>query len=195
MQAGRCSYEHLCCQAHFFMTAFSVRPASRSVRSGHSFPGSRFLVQQRSSRAVTLFFPPVVGTDRHRSGMIQAERRSSSARSTTRPCSYPVQLAGGRRPRDYDARFGRCDVPGGGTHLIPTVPQNAANHAPSRSHALPGFLGDPVGPPRCSGVSFPSSQARDRRRATPYRKDDGHRSAPPSCRTERLNSQIRDGIS
>lgn len=190
MQAGRCSYEHLCCQAHFFMTAFSVRPALRSVRSGHSFPGSRFLVQQRSSRAVTLFLPPVVGAVRLHLGMIQAERRSSSARSTTRPCSYPVRLAGGRRPRDHDARFGRCDVPGGGTHLIPTVSQNAANHAPSRSHALPG-----VGPPGRPGVSFPSSQARDRRRATPYRKDDGHRSAPPSCRMERLNSQIRDGIS
>ncbi len=98
-------------------TAFTSLPAS-GVRSGHSFPSSTH------PRAATVFpcrhiVPAPLSSGRFGAtrGMLQAERRGSSARSTTRPDSYPVRLADGRRPRDHNARFGRCDVPGGGTHL------------------------------------------------------------------------------
>ncbi len=86
------------------------------TRPGHSLPGSNHPAQ-RPCRAVTLFFSLLSGRLGAARGMFQAERRGSSARSTTRPYSYPVRLAGACRPRDHDAQFGRCDVPGGGTHL------------------------------------------------------------------------------
>ena len=49
---------------------------------------------------------------------------------------------------------GRCDVPGGGTHLERTVPQSAAaNHAVPHGHTpCPVSPASPVGPPGCSGV-------------------------------------------
>ena len=105
---------------------------------------------------------PVAGSARCHSGMLQAERRGSSARSTTRPYSYPVRWPATADPATMMPDSGRCDVPGGGTHLRKRCRGLPANHASLRSHALPGFPGSPVGPPGCSGVSFPSSQARDR---------------------------------
>ncbi len=51
-----------------------------------------------------------------------------------------------------------------------TVPRDAANHAPRRSHALPGFPGGPVGPPGCSPPPTPApSIGRRPQRQTPAR--------------------------
>ena len=83
------------------------------------------------------------------------------ARSTTRPYSYPVRLAGVCRPRDHDAQFGRCDVPGGGTHLDERS-RSLRRSMPVHGHTpCPGSPEAPSGRPgvRCS-MSF--SQARDR---------------------------------
>ena len=74
------------------------------------------------------------------------------ARSTTRPYSYPVRLAGARRPRDHDALFGAVRRSGRRDPSGRTVPQSAANHATLRSHALPGFPKWPRRAARVSGV-------------------------------------------
>ena len=90
----------------FSPTVFASLPAS-GIRSGHSFPSRSHPRAATVFLAVTLFLPPVaVGAVRRHSGMLQAERRGSTARSTTRPDFCPVRLAGGRRPRDHNAHSG-----------------------------------------------------------------------------------------
>ena len=57
---------------------------------------------------------------------------------------------------------GRCDVPGGGTHLCERCRTSAVSHATSRSHALPGFPRRPRRAARAFRCPLSSSQARDR---------------------------------
>ena len=67
--------------------------------------------------------------------MFQAECRVSGTRSTTRPASYPVRLAGDRRPRDQNARFGPMRRSGGRDPSEKTAPQPAADSRTGRNHA------------------------------------------------------------
>ena len=65
------------------------------------------------------------------------------------------------------------------------MPRDAANHAPRRSHALPGFPEGPVGPPGCpvSGVRCPVS-------ASPY-AGAFDRTAPPCASPDARRGRSR----
>ena len=167
-----------------------ARPQIHRTRSDRAMDEAlAFLSKQREqppprhlTRAVTLFFSPFVGPTRCHSGMLQAERRGSSARSTTRPYSYPVRWPATADPATMMPDSGRCDVPGGGTHLRKRCRGLPANHASLRSHALPGFPGSPVGPPGCSGVSFPPLRpATGRRLPAPARRSRSATAPPAAC--------------
>jgi len=67
-------------------------------------------------------------------GNVPGRTSLSRERPTARPGSCPVRSAGDRRPRDHGAPFGRCDVPGRRDPSGWTVPRDAANQDPPRSH-------------------------------------------------------------
>ncbi len=129
------------------------------TRPGHSFPSSN----PPSAAALPCRHIVLLPVVRTASAPFRGCSRQNVAvpptRSTTRPYSYPVRLAGARRPRDHDAQFGAVRRSGRRDPSEWTVPRSAANHACIRSHALPGFPEGPVGP---SGCPVSSSQARDR---------------------------------
>ena len=156
-------------------------PGSRHGR-GPGIPFQAATVSASPSRAVTLFFSLLSDRLRCHSGMLQAERRGSSARSTTRPYSYPVRLAGSCQPRDHDAQFGRCDVPGGGTHLRLRC-RGMRRTIPSYGHTpCPGSPETPSGHPGVQVFRCPPLRvATGRRRPAPDRQWRNATARPAAC--------------
>ena len=157
------------------------QPGSRHGR-GPGIPFQAATASASPSRAVTLLFSPFVGSARCHSGMLQAERRGSSARSTTRPYSYPVRLAGSCLPRDHDAQFGRCDVPGGGTHLRERC-RGPRRTIPLHGHTpCPGSPEAPSGRPGVRMSRFPPLRpATGRRPPAPARRWRNATAPPAAC--------------
>ena len=94
-------------------------------------------------------------------------------------------VAGGRRPRDHNTRFGSMRRSGGRDPSGKTVPQPAANHAISRSHALPGVpVQAPSGRPgvlTCCLCPPPLRPATGRRLPAPSRRWRISTATPAAC--------------
>ena len=139
-------------------------PGSRHGR-GPDIPFQAAISPASPCRAVTLFFSllsdrlgAIRGCSRQNVAVPRrAQRRVHPLIRFDRPA-----LAG---LRDHYAQFGRCDVPGGGTHLhgrCRNLRCLRRTMVPAGHTPCPGSPEGPFGPPGCPDVSLSSSQARDR---------------------------------